>query len=52
MDKLLVDINEDESLPNIKRDKLWKTLRKLGFIYESNNSKSALIEKEKIKYSL
>ena len=48
MDKLLVNINEDESLPNIKRDKLWKTLRELGFIYESNNRKSALIEKEEI----
>ena len=48
LNKLLVDINEDESLPNIKRDKLWKTLRELGFIYESNNRKSALIEKEEI----
>nr|CAI5858881.1 unnamed protein product [Callosobruchus analis] len=31
--KVLVEINEDQSLPNIKRDKLWKVLHELDFVY-------------------
>nr|CAI5857828.1 unnamed protein product [Callosobruchus analis] len=46
LDKVLVEINEDQSLPNIKRDKSWKVLHELDFVYAKQDRKSTLIEKE------
>nr|CAI5857783.1 unnamed protein product [Callosobruchus analis] len=45
LDKVLVEINEDQSLPNIKRDELWKVLHELDFVYAKQDRKSTLIEK-------
>nr|CAI5845458.1 unnamed protein product [Callosobruchus analis] len=46
LDKVLVEINEDQSLPNIKRDKLWIVLHELDFVYAKQDRKSTLIEKK------
>nr|CAI5828742.1 unnamed protein product [Callosobruchus analis] len=46
--KVLVEINEDQSLPNIKRDKLWKVLHELDFVYAKQDRKFTLLEKEDI----
>lgn len=48
LDKILTSIKDDESLPDVKRTKLWNILKELNFCWEKQNRKSLLIEKEEI----
>lgn len=46
--KMLVAINEDETLPNLKRSSFRKILKDLHFVYAKKSRNSALIEREDI----
>lgn len=46
--KMLVAINEDETLPNLKRSSFRKILNDLQFVYAKKSRNSALIEREDI----
>jgi transposase len=48
LDKILSAINADDTIPNIKRDKLWKVLKELNFSFEKHNRNCYLIENEEI----
>uniref|UniRef100_A0A2A4IZ33 Tc1-like transposase DDE domain-containing protein n=1 Tax=Heliothis virescens TaxID=7102 RepID=A0A2A4IZ33_HELVI len=49
IEKVLRDVNEDESLPYFKRTTFQKVLKKLKFKYVKRLRRSALIEKEEIQ---
>lgn len=44
--KMLVAINEDETLPNMKRSSFQKILKDLQFVYVKKNRNSALLERD------
>ncbi|XP_022173581.1 uncharacterized protein LOC111036015 [Myzus persicae] len=46
VDKMLIAINEDETLPNIKRSSFQKVLKDLQFQYVKKKRNSALLERE------
>ncbi|CAI6346881.1 unnamed protein product [Macrosiphum euphorbiae] len=46
--KMLIAINEDETLPNLKRSSFRKILKDLHFVYAKKSRNSALIEREDI----
>lgn len=48
LDKVLTEIKNQENMPPISRDMLWKTLKEMNFVYEKQNRKSLLIEKDEI----
>lgn len=47
--KMLVAINEDETLPNLKRSSFQKLLKDMQFVYFKKSRCSALIEREDIQ---
>ncbi|CAI6364423.1 unnamed protein product [Macrosiphum euphorbiae] len=46
IDKILVAVNEDPSLPNFKRTTLYSTIKKLDFVFEKRKRCSVLTERE------
>lgn len=48
LQKMLIAINEDDTLPNFKRSSFRKILRDLQFVYARKSRNSALIEREDI----
>lgn len=47
--KMLIAINEDETLPNLKRSSFQKVLKELKFVYAKKSRCSALLEREDIQ---
>lgn len=48
LDKIHSVVKNDKDLPEISRNKLWKTLRELNFVWGKDERKSLLIEKAEI----
>lgn len=48
IDKVLESVNNDDSLPNFKKDMMHQLMKKLGFKYSKRNRKSMLIDKPDI----
>ncbi|KAE9523849.1 hypothetical protein AGLY_015737 [Aphis glycines] len=46
IDKILIAVNEDPSLPNFKRSTLYSTIKKLDFVFEKRKRCSVLTERE------
>ncbi|KAE9522255.1 hypothetical protein AGLY_017344 [Aphis glycines] len=46
IDKILIAVNEDPSLPNFKRSTLYSTIKKLHFVFEKRKRCSVLTERE------
>lgn len=45
VDKILIKVNEDENLPNLKRTTLWKLLKEMNFSFKKRARNSFLKEK-------
>ena len=48
IEKVMESVNNDDSLPNIKKDVMCKLMKKLGFKYSKRSRKSMLIDKPDI----
>jgi len=46
IDKILIAVNEDSSLPNFKRSTLYTIIKKLDFVFEKRKRCSVLTERE------
>jgi len=46
IDKILITVNEDPSLPNCKRTTLYSTIKKLDFVFEKRKRCNVLTERE------
>ena len=48
LDKILMDLGKDDSIPLITRKLLWTTLKSMDFVWEKHNRKALLLESEEI----
>lgn len=46
VDRILLDVNEDPSLPNFKRTSLYRVIKKLDFVFAKRKRCTVLTEKE------
>lgn len=48
LDKILMELGRDDSIPLISRKLLWKTLKNMDFAWEKHNRKALLLERDEI----
>lgn len=48
LDKILMELGKDDSIPLITRKLLWTTLKNMDFVWEKHNRKSLLLESDEI----